>query len=756
MQVAPDDAQAPTTTPETSGRAVSRARLSLTVVVTVVVVLGEFLLLAWVYHGAAPLREQGMALSQVNGVLQNATGADGAATSRSALGLLEQAVGAGVPAGAAAPAVAAATEVATNPDALPTLRVAVDALEQQVADAQRTTDVRAYAIFATLIFCASVGWMVWFRRLVARHRSLEHEVTAQTLRAEGEHRLAALVRESSDVVAVIGRDAGVSFATPSTAAVLGVEPEDLLGTSFRDLVVEEDRSAFDDQLTRALAADTEVRVRVRTPAGRELHVEGTLSDLTDDEAVGGVVLTVRDVTERVRLEQRLDHQAFHDTLTGLCNRRLFTDRLNHALTRRGGHDLVVLFLDLDDFKTVNDDLGHGAGDAVLVEVGQRVTGVTRPGDTVARLGGDEFAILMEATTVPEAELVAQRLQVSLYEELHVEGARRRVGASIGLATATPGSGSGEEALRHADVAMYLAKSRGKSGIAAYEPQLHTEAIERLHLRTELEAAIGADELVLHFQPVVELRSNVMTGYEALVRWQHPAHGLLQPISFVPLAEQSGLIVALGRWVMRAACNAAVRLHPGVSGPSMSVNVAAQQLAEDDFVEQVVGALEASGLAPGRLVLEITESVVLNDLDLVLERLRALRELGIRVAIDDFGTGYSSLAYLSRLPLDILKVDKSFIDHVVEDEQDARVTMAIIAMSATMNLSVVAEGVETEPQAQWLRDAGCRSVQGYLFSRPVPEATALALLEGREQLGGSASGSWGPLADVPAPRTAVTH
>ncbi|HEY8300411.1 MAG TPA: EAL domain-containing protein [Jatrophihabitans sp.] len=693
-----------------------------TIGLVLLVVCAEFVLLFVVYHRGDGTRREQVVAARLEGVAHGDLTPSALASARGDLARLRAA-------GLSADELAAVDHALAKPAPQPAaLRTATAQLSRRLTGRSDRIDAQASLIYVGLLVGASLGWMFWFRRLVARHKDLQRRITAQEARSAGERRLAALVHNSSDVTAVLDPDSRISFVTPSALSVLGWTPDELWGRRWIDEIVQpEEMPTF----VAALAGqrDATLTMQARHRDGTTIFLEGTLTNLLGDDSVGGLVLTARDVTARRAMEEQLTHHAFHDALTGLANRRLFTNRLEHAMQRRardGDHEVVVLFFDLDDFKQINDSVGHGVGDEVLVAVAERLAQVLRPEDTAARLGGDEFAVLMEDSDLRHGRIVAERLQTALAEPIAVDGGRHTVAASIGLALADDDTGW-EDVLRNADVAMYLAKDRGKAGIAIYEPALHAESLRRVRLQADLQRALRNEEFVLHFQPAVELRTGRIVGFEALVRWQRPDHGLVAPMEFIPEAERCGLIVPLGAWVLRTACQAAAQLQSGENRPSMSVNVAAEQLGSDDFVELVFDALAESGLPADRLCVEITETALMRDLPKIAERLTEVRARGVRVAVDDFGTGYSSLSYLSKLPVDVLKVDRSFVERVTHDEQDASVTQAILTMSSAMRLTTVAEGIEDDGQANWLVSANCAIGQGFLWSKPVPISDAAALL-----------------------------
>jgi len=560
-------------------------------------------------------------------------------------------------------------------------------------------------------------------------------------RRESEARFRSLVAHSSDLITVLAADGTVTYQSPSIERLLGYSVEEIEGTRFDRLLRDSDRPRLARILTGLPDAGSEthaIECSLRHRDGTWLQFEVQQTNLLQEEHVRGIVLNSRDVSEQKAFEDQLAHQAFHDPVTGLANRALFADRVQHSLTRmqRGGLSVAVVFIDLDDFKTVNDSLGHAAGDFVLKEVAFRLEATVRPTDTVARFGGDEFAVLLDGIVdTQEAADVTERILRALELHLEIDGKEVFPRASIGICIADRDhdAPAAEELLRNADVAMYMAKRDSKGGYRLFEPRMHERVVERLELRAELQRAIDHRQLEVYYQPVVRLDRKVIYGIEALLRWRHPTRGSILPEQFIPLAEETGLIVPIGRWVLGEACHQAARLNatmaPGTESLTMSVNLSVKQLQSDSVVADVRNALEASGLDPAALVLEITESVMMADMDLAVQQLNDLKALGIRLAMDDFGTGYSSLSYLSRLPVDILKMDRSFL--ISDHEADASLAAAIISLGKSLRLDVVAEGVERLDQVPSLRDLGCELGQGFLFAEPMSEDSLNQYLAGKE-------------------------
>ncbi len=444
------------------------------------------------------------------------------------------------------------------------------------------------------------------------------------------------------------------------------------------------------------------------------------------------------LAELSRLKEQLRHQAYHDALTGLANRSLFLERVGARLADRAATGVpVVLFLDLDDFKVVNDTFGHAAGDRLLADVAERLRGVLRADDLAARLGGDEFAVLLEdEPDLKRSMSVGERIIDALRVAFPVAGQETSIGASIGLAAARVDTERADDLLRNADVAMYRAKSSGKNRVAIFEPMMHAAIVARSQLSAELSRGLGAGDLEVHFQPIFDLRSARVMWVEALVRWQHPTRGLVGPDAFIALAEETGVILPLGRWVLAEACRQAARwssFGPPGSAPGVTVNLSAQQLQEATFVEDLRAILEATGLEPSRLALEMTETVLFRDTSTTIGRLEAIRELGVRVAIDDFGTGYSSLGYLRRFRVDMLKIAREFIGPA-DSEEEWAFAAAIVALGRTLGLTVIAEGIEEPRQLARLRELGCELGQGFLFARPENAETTAELLQAKADTG----------------------
>jgi diguanylate cyclase (GGDEF)-like protein len=467
---------------------------------------------------------------------------------------------------------------------------------------------------------------------------------------------------------------------------------------------------------------------MRNADGGFRHIEVIVADLRDDPNVEGIVLTMRDVTDRRELEIRLAHQAFHDTLTGLPNRALFEDRVRHALARtvrRPTSAVAVIFIDLDDFKGVNDTLGHQAGDELLCSVARRLELCLRATDTAARLGGDEFAVALELDEFDPEETVvavADRILEMMRMPFLLAGQEVYTRGSLGIAVTPEAGESVDELLRNADVAMYVAKQTGKGRYRRYELGMHAPVLRKMELRTELQRAIDREEFVLLYQPIVALATGRIVGFEALVRWQHPEHGQISPAEFIPLAEDAGVIGAMGKWILRHSCGQFARwaaAYPAASSLYVGVNLSGQQLRHGNLVADIDEILSETGLDPTSLLLELTESVFVEDKERTITRMEQLKSRGVRIAIDDFGTGFSALAYLQRLPVDVLKLASPFVQGLLDGQ--GPLTETILRLANTLELDVIAEGIEDQVTADELVRLGCRIGQGYLFGKPLPAA-----------------------------------
>ena len=577
---------------------------------------------------------------------------------------------------------------------------------------------RVVAAVSSVVIVVLALTRMW--RLVATVQSLTER--------RGQDRLAAMVEHSSDVVLLVDDTGLIRYASPGLSSTLGHRASDWVGRSMIDLVAADDRDAAASELQRAVRLGHNGMVKFEASLVRvdcaSRRVEATIANLLGGDAVDGMVVTFRDVTEQRNLERQLSHRAFHDELTGLANRALFLDRMDHALrvVRTDDDPVVVLFVDLDDFKSVNDALGHSVGDQMLRAIAERIRGVSGVGDTPARLGGDEFALLLEDRGgVDRALDVAERLLADLHEPVSLGGHDIAVLASVGVAVASPEITTAG-LLRDADIAMYEAKRAGKSQIKIFDPAMRLSATKHLEFRSDLATAIEQNQLRLVYQPVIDLKRHCVVGAEALLRWDHPTRGPVSPGEFLPIAERAGLIVPIGKWVVDHAISAASRWQ--TTGPQqLSINVSPAQIRSSDFVGQIRESIARHGIDPHRITLEITETTFVDEIDSGSPSLAELRALGVLIALDDFGTGYCSLSYLQRFPVDVLKIDRQFIGELDTDPHRATLAEMILQLASGLDVVSVAEGIERCAQLEILRTLGCDLGQGLLLCEPL-EASAL--------------------------------
>ena len=581
-----------------------------------------------------------------------------------------------------------------------------------------------------------------------RLENQNHAMEEKLRESEELHRF--IVNNSPDLVYMLDRNGCFTFLNDRVEALLGFRKDELIGRHYSELVdddhLEVARNIFNERRTGPRASsNVELRLKSRLPrrgprlfhaqsVWMELTAEGVYSDPNERtrENFVGTYGTARDISERKEAQEVINFQAYHDLLTHLPNRALLKDRLSLAIAhaRRNKRRLAVMFLDLDRFKLVNDTLGHSMGDRLLKAVANRLQSCLRRGDTLARFGGDEFTLLLpEVRTKDDVVVIASKILDRLNAPFVIDGHELFVGASIGISI-YPEAGDSEEALiQNADIAMYQVKGRGKNGYQFFSEEMNHKFSTRLSMERELRNGLAQGELRVFYQPQVSLKDGRITGVEALVRWQHPSRGLVVPVDFLPVAEETGLITQIDEFVQsRAFADLARWRSKGLGDVGVSVNLSAVQLEQEAFVDRFVNTLQNSGLSADLVKLELTENTLMQDMELIIPKLKELRRLGVRIAIDDFGTGYSSLSYLQQFPIQTLKIDRSFVGDIRADESDASIINAIVAMASGLKLDLIAEGVENRTQLRYLHTKGCSEGQGFIFSPPVDAARMQQLLE----------------------------
>jgi len=584
--------------------------------------------------------------------------------------------------------------------------------------------------------------------LNARRLELDNELINQRLvRSEKLHRY--LVNSSPDIVYMLDQQGRFAFVNDCITQLLGYRNEQLIGMHYRDLVYIEDAEqagyvfsprAREDSSPRTVELRFKCCDHDRPPQFFEINtipIELQCSDIFDaedelsDESFVGIYGVARDISERKDAEQTINFQAYHDLLTHLPNRALFKDRLNLAVAqaKRSCHQMAVMFLDLDRFKLVNDTLGHIYGDELLQQVSQRLQRCLREGDTLARFGGDEFTLLLpEIEDKNDAKVIAKKIIENMREPFVIEGHEVYVTISVGISMYPNDGTSMDSLVKNADIAMYHIKGHGKNDYQFFCREMNEASMQRLSLERDMRKGLESEQFELYYQPQVDAITGQIVAVEALLRWQHPTLGLISPTDFIAVAEETGLILPLGEWVVRKACSVLRNWRDmGIMDVRMAINLSSMQIEHKSFVGIVKDVMQKYRLAGHDLEMEITENLIMQDMENAIKKLVQLNELGIQIAIDDFGTGYSSLSYLQKLPIHTLKIDRSFVHEIQEGAEDACIVDAVIAMAKGLKLNLIAEGVETEYQVDYLREKGCGEIQGFYFGVPAPEEETVALL-----------------------------
>jgi diguanylate cyclase (GGDEF)-like protein/PAS domain S-box-containing protein len=602
---------------------------------------------------------------------------------------------------------------------------------------QALSDWVSRGIFFIVIGQFVTQLFIGVRRISEREVNLQTKVEMGTTELQGrEARFSALVENSSDLVTIVDRAGTILYQTPSVARVLGWDADGFGATNFVAALHGSDQPRW-RTIVDFLVEDSEGEMvaewQVRHADGSWRFLQSIITNLIHEPSVGGLVLNSRDITAQKTLEDQLRHLAFHDQLTGLANRALFAEHLDQALRRqsRTGSGLAVLFIDLDEFKTVNDLHGHTLGDELLKQAAERLRTTLRTADAIARIGGDEFAAIFEGVGPGLDASAAERVIEAFALPFLIESSEVFVTASMGMALNDSGTESAEDLIRNADLAMYAAKTANKGRYEIFSTDMHSTILERMQMEVDLRRALDQSEFQAYYQPIVTLPLGTIVGVEALIRWNHPQRGLVMPGEFIGVAESSGMIVPIGAWILRHACHEFEDLTRGVArgeNLGLSVNLSTRQLCDPLLIDTVRSALATSGLDARRLTLEITESAIMEDVSNTIRVLTELRSFGVKIAIDDFGTGYSSLSLLSEIPVDTLKIDQSFVTNVAKRPEPGRLIRAIQLLANDFGLCTVAEGVEELDQLEALHGLGCQAAQGYYFARPQPGSQLAELLE----------------------------